>query len=35
MKIKALVPTGHGINCENETRRALELGGFDTVDLSI
>jgi phosphoribosylformylglycinamidine synthase subunit PurQ / glutaminase len=33
MKIKALVPTGHGINCENETRRALELGGFDTVDL--
>jgi phosphoribosylformylglycinamidine synthase subunit PurQ / glutaminase len=33
MKIKALVTTGHGINCENETRRALELGGFDTVDL--
>jgi phosphoribosylformylglycinamidine synthase subunit PurQ / glutaminase len=33
MKIKALVSTGHGINCENETRRALELAGFDEVDL--
>jgi phosphoribosylformylglycinamidine synthase subunit PurQ / glutaminase len=32
MKIKALVPTGHGINCELETRRALELAGFDGVD---
>jgi phosphoribosylformylglycinamidine synthase subunit PurQ / glutaminase len=32
MKIKALVPTGHGINCESETRRALELAGFDGVD---
>ncbi|MDQ7782244.1 MAG: phosphoribosylformylglycinamidine synthase subunit PurQ [Desulfomonilaceae bacterium] len=33
MRIKALVPTGHGINCENETRHALEVAGFDTVDL--
>jgi len=33
MKIKALVPTGHGINCELETRRALELAGFDRIDL--
>ncbi len=33
MKISALVPTGHGINCELETKRALELAGFDTVDL--
>jgi phosphoribosylformylglycinamidine synthase subunit PurQ / glutaminase len=33
MKLTALVPTGHGINCENETRRALELAGFDRIDL--
>ena len=33
MKIKALVPTGHGINCENETRHALDLAGFDVIDL--
>lgn len=33
MKIRALVPTGHGINCEMETRRALELAGFDQIDL--
>lgn len=33
MKINALVPTGHGINCELETRTALELSGFDTIDL--
>lgn len=33
MKLRALVPTGHGINCETETRWALELGGFDQVDL--
>jgi len=32
MKIKALVPMGHGINCELETRYALELAGFDVVD---
>jgi phosphoribosylformylglycinamidine synthase subunit PurQ / glutaminase len=32
MKIKALVPTGHGINCEFETGHALELAGFDTID---
>lgn len=32
MKLKALVPTGHGINCEYETCRALELGGFHVVD---
>lgn len=34
MKLRALIPTGHGINCENETRRALELAGFDEVDLA-
>lgn len=33
MKLKALVPTGHGINCEVETRYALETAGFDDVDL--
>ncbi|MBM3299571.1 MAG: phosphoribosylformylglycinamidine synthase subunit PurQ [Deltaproteobacteria bacterium] len=33
MKIRALVPTGHGINCELETRHALELAGFQRVDL--
>lgn len=33
MQINALVMTGHGINCENETRNALELVGFDRVDL--
>lgn len=33
MKLRALVPTGHGINCELETRRALELAGFAPVDL--
>lgn len=33
MKINALVPTGHGINCELETRYALELAGFDRIDL--
>ncbi|MGB6066681.1 MAG: phosphoribosylformylglycinamidine synthase subunit PurQ [Desulfomonilaceae bacterium] len=33
MTLKALVPTGHGINCENETRGALELAKFDVVDL--
>ena len=27
-----LVPTGHGINCEMETQRALELAGFGLVD---
>lgn len=32
MKLKALVLTGHGINCEYETCRALELGGFHVVD---
>ncbi len=34
MKITALVPTGHGINCEMETRHALESVGFDRVDLA-
>ena len=34
MKLRALVPTGHGINCENETRHALEVTGFDVVDLA-
>ncbi len=33
MKINALVPTGHGINCELETRYALQLAGFDKIDL--
>lgn len=33
MRINALVTTGHGINCENETRHALELGGFERIDL--
>jgi phosphoribosylformylglycinamidine synthase subunit PurQ / glutaminase len=33
-KITALVPTGHGINCEMETRHALESVGFDRVDLA-
>jgi phosphoribosylformylglycinamidine synthase subunit PurQ / glutaminase len=34
MKINALVPTGHGINCELETRYALQLAGFDKIDLA-
>jgi phosphoribosylformylglycinamidine synthase subunit PurQ / glutaminase len=33
MKIRALVATGHGINCEVETGHALQLAGFDRVDL--
>lgn len=33
MKISALITTGHGINCELETKRALEMAGFDRVDL--
>ncbi len=33
MNLSALVPTGHGINCELETRRALDQAGFDNVDL--
>ena len=33
MRLRALVPTGHGINCELETRRALEVAGFAQVDL--
>ncbi len=33
MKISALVCAGHGINCERETRYALELAGFDIVDI--
>jgi len=32
MKLSALVPTGHGINCELETSRALEVAGFHRVD---
>jgi phosphoribosylformylglycinamidine synthase len=34
MKIRAIAPTGHGINCEMETREALRLAGFDQVDLA-
>lgn len=33
MSMYALVPTGHGINCEMETHHALEEAGFDRVDL--
>lgn len=33
MARSALVVTGHGINCENETKFALELAGFQKVDL--
>jgi phosphoribosylformylglycinamidine synthase len=33
MKIRAIVPIGHGINCEMETGEALRLAGFDQVDL--
>lgn len=33
MILRALVPTGHGINCETETSRALHLAGFEEVDL--
>ncbi len=32
MTISALVCTGHGINCERETRYALLLAGFDKVE---
>lgn len=34
MFLNALVVTGHGINCEIETRRALEIVGFDGIDLA-
>jgi phosphoribosylformylglycinamidine synthase len=34
MNLRALVTTGHGINCEIETKRALELAGFDVIDLA-
>lgn len=33
MKLKALVATGHGINCERETRHALILAGFQDADV--
>jgi len=33
MRARALIATGHGINCENETLRALEMAGFDRIDL--
>lgn len=33
MKTRALVTTGHGINCEMETHHALVLAGLDTVDM--
>lgn len=32
MALSALVVTGHGINCEYETRFALEMAGFKKVD---
>ncbi len=32
-RLKAMVATGHGINCENETKYALQLAGFGEVDL--
>ena len=34
MPLNALVVTGHGINCETETRRALEIVGFNGIDLA-
>ena len=34
MLLNALVVTGHGINCEVETRRALEIVGFKKIDLA-
>jgi len=33
MKLSALVPYGHGINCELETRHALAEAGFDRIDV--
>ena len=33
MALSALVVTGHGINCEYETKFALDTAGFDRVDL--
>lgn len=33
MALSALVVTGHGINCEYETKFALDSAGFDKVDL--
>jgi phosphoribosylformylglycinamidine synthase len=30
--IRALVCSGHGINCEHETKHALELAGFDVAE---
>jgi phosphoribosylformylglycinamidine synthase subunit PurQ / glutaminase len=33
MKFRALVCTGHGINCEYETADALRLAGFNDIDL--
>jgi phosphoribosylformylglycinamidine synthase len=34
MPLNALVVTGHGINCETETRRVLEIVGFNGIDLA-
>ncbi len=34
MLLNALVVTGHGINCEIETRQALEIAGFKKIDLA-
>jgi len=34
MKFTALVTTGHGINCEKETQIALQLAGFQKIDLA-
>lgn len=34
MILNALVVTGHGINCEIETRQALEIVGFNKIDLA-
>lgn len=34
MPLNSLVVTGHGINCEIETRRALEIVGFDRIDIA-
>ncbi|MFH0960056.1 MAG: phosphoribosylformylglycinamidine synthase subunit PurQ [Pseudomonadota bacterium] len=34
MPLTALVVTGHGINCETETHRVLEIVGFKRIDLA-
>jgi hypothetical protein len=33
-KVKAIVITGYGTNCENEMAQACRLGGADQVDIA-